>query len=199
MARENLISLSVEEPIWDRFFGVYPLVLVATLDPDGNHDIAPKHLAMPMGWHNRFGFVCTPRHHTYQNIQRSGVFTVSFPRPDQVALASLAASPRCDNDSKPIISAFPVSAATVVEGVLVDDCYLYLECELDRVVEPFEANSLIVGHIRAAQVVERALRRADRDDNDIVKDEPLLAYLYPFRFAVVDRSQGFPKPAGFKR
>jgi len=82
---------------------------------------------------------------------------------------------------------------------LVDGCYLYLECELDRIVEPFGVNSLIIGRIRAAQVAENALRQVDRDDNDVFKDEPLLAYLYPFRFAVVDRSQGFPKPAGFKR
>jgi len=104
---QELVSLSVDEPIWDRFFSVHPLVLVSTLDPDGNHDIAPKHLAMPLSWQNWFGFVCTPRHHTYQNIERTGEFTVSFPRPDQIALASLAASPRCDHDSKPIVSALP--------------------------------------------------------------------------------------------
>jgi len=196
---EDLISLPMDEPIWERFFSVYPLVLVSTLDPDGNHDIAPKHLAMPMSWQNWFGFVCTPSHHTYQNIQRSGEFTVSFPRPDQVALSSLAASPRCDHDSKPIISALPVSPAQSVNGVLVDHCYLFLECELDRIVEPFGINSLIIGRICAAQIAEQALRELDRDDNDVIKEEPLLAYLYPFRFAVIDRSQGFPKPAGFKR
>ena len=32
-------------------------------------------MAMPMSWKNHFGFVCTPRHNTYQNIQRSGQFS----------------------------------------------------------------------------------------------------------------------------
>ena len=76
-----LIELDISEPVWDRFFWVAPLVLVGTREPDGSHDLAPKHMAIPMGWQNYFGFVCTPSHHTYSNVQRSGVFTVLDYRP----------------------------------------------------------------------------------------------------------------------
>ena len=46
------------------------LVLVGKREPDGGHDLAPKHMSTPIGWDNYYGFVCTPRHHTYGNIQR---------------------------------------------------------------------------------------------------------------------------------
>ena len=74
---EHVRSLPLDEPVWERFFTVFPLVLVGTREEDGGHDLAPKHLAMPLSWGNWFGFVCTPRHRTYQNAVRTGAFTVS--------------------------------------------------------------------------------------------------------------------------
>ena len=71
--------------------------------------------------------------------------------------------------------------------------------ELDRMVDDLGDNSLIIGRILAAHVHRSALRGDDREDNDIIRDKPLFAYLYPERFAIIDRSQGFPMPAGFKR
>ena len=100
-------ELDVSQPVWDRFFWVAPLVLIGTQEPDGTHDLAPKHMAIPIGWENYYGFVCTPRHHTYANIQREGVFTVSYPRPSQLVLTSLAASPRCGEAEKPALAVLP--------------------------------------------------------------------------------------------
>ncbi len=196
---DDLVSLPMEEPIWERFFSVFPLVLVGTREEDAGYDLAPKHMAMPMSWKNWFGFVCTPRHRTYQNALRTGSFTVSYPRSEQIVLASLAAAPRTDSNQKPSLMALPVFPAQVVDGVLVDGCDLYLECELDRMVDDLGENSLIIGRVVAAHVHPHALRGDDREDNDIIRDKPLFAYLYPERFTIIDRSQGFPMPAGFKR
>ena len=74
---EHVRSLPLDEPVWERFFTVFPLVLVGTREEDGGHDLAPKHLAMPLSWGNWFGFVCTPRHRTYENAVRMGAFTFS--------------------------------------------------------------------------------------------------------------------------
>ena len=87
---ERIQSLDLAAPIWDSFYVVAPLVLIGTKDAGGDYNQAPKHMAFPMGWDNYFGFVCTPEHSTYQNIQRERVFTGTFPRPTQVILASLA-------------------------------------------------------------------------------------------------------------
>ena len=119
------IALDVSESIWERFFCVFPLVVVGTLEPDGTYDLAPKHLAMPMSWKNHFGFVCTPRHRTYQNIERTGEFTVTYARPSQAVLSSLAASPRCEDGSKPITAALPTRPAETVAGAFLDDGYLF--------------------------------------------------------------------------
>jgi flavin reductase (DIM6/NTAB) family NADH-FMN oxidoreductase RutF len=198
-SQKQLISLDLAQPIWDRFFSVAPLIIVGTKEPDGNYDLAPKHMAMPLGWDNYFGFICTPRHHTYQNIRREGVFTISFPQSEQVILASLSAAPRCDNQTKPSLGALPTFPATLIEGVFLENAYLFLECELDRIVDGFGENSLIAGKIVAAQVEEEALRSCDRDDQDLLLQSPLLVYLSPGRYAKLDRSFSFPFHAGFSR
>lgn len=195
----NLIELNLEEPVWNRFFSVYPLVVVGSVDEQGVLDLAPKHLAIPVSWQNYFGFVCTPRHGTYQNIRRSGEFTVSYVRPSQVVLASLAASPRCEDGDKPLTAALPTIPATRVAGGFLEDAYLYLECELHQIFDGFGENSLITGRVVAAQVAEDALRSSDLDDAELVRSAPLLAYLYPGRFAEIENSNVLPFPAGFKR
>lgn len=195
---DRLVELDVSEPIWDRFFWVAPLVLVGTMEPGGGHDLAPKHMAMPMSWQNYFGFVCTPRHQTYRNIKRDGMFTVSYPRPSQLLLASLAASPRWGEGEKPALDALAVFPATAVDGVLVEGAYLFLECELNRIIDGFGDNSLIIGEVVRAQLDTRAERVPDRDDQDLLQSEPLLAYLHPGRFSVVQQSNSFPFPAGMK-
>jgi hypothetical protein len=62
--RDNLVTFREDHPVWMRVFTVNPLVVVGTREESGAYDLAPKHLAMPMGWENYFGFVCTPRHNT---------------------------------------------------------------------------------------------------------------------------------------
>jgi flavin reductase (DIM6/NTAB) family NADH-FMN oxidoreductase RutF len=196
---DRLISLDINQPLWDRFFCVAPLVIIGTKEADGQYDLAPKHMAMPFGWDNYFGFICTPRHCTYQNIQREKAFTVSFPQPDQVLLTSLAAGPRCDHDQKPTLSILPTFKASTIDSVYLKQSYLFLECQLDRIIDGFGENSLIVGKIMAAQVDEAALRRSDKDDQDILLKVPLLVYLPPGRYSIVDHSFSFPFHAGFNR
>lgn len=200
MASATYTPLPMAEPVWERFFSVFPLVLVGTRESNGEHDLAPKHLAMPASWDNYFSFVCTPRHATYHNILRTGEFTVSYPRPEQLLSASLSASPRCgDKQQKTALQSIEVIPATKVDGVLVNQAYVHLECRLEKMVDGLGDNSLIIGKIIAAQVAEEALRAMDRDDNDLFTQAPLLAYLYPFRFSIIDKSQGFPVPEGFAR
>ena len=199
VAQEALVSLDITHSIWERFFMVAPLVLVGSRNPGGTYNVAPKHMALPLGWENYYGFVCSPRHHTYRNIVAHGQFTVSFPSPGQILTASLAAAPRWDDDSKPGLQAVDTFPARVVDGRLVRECYAYLECQLDRVVDGFGANGLIVGRIIAAHVAEQALRTLDRDDNDLLQQVPLLAYVDPGRFARIEDTAAFPFPAGFAR
>lgn len=193
------ISLDVKHPIWDRFFIVAPLVIVGTREPHGGFDLAPKHMAGPMSWDNWFGFVCTPRHHTYANAVREGVFTVSWPTPAQLLQASMAAAPRYPSEGKPALDALETIPASVVTGALLAGAWLHAECVTDRVVDDLGKNSLVIGRIVAASADARSLRAPDRDDQDLVHDAPLLAYLHPGRYAEVSASRAFPFPAGMRR
>ena len=197
--REKLVTLSGDLPIWERVFTVNPLVVVGTREREGGYDLAPKHRAFSLGWDNYFGFVCTPRHSTYHNARREGVFTVSYPKPTQVVLASLAASPREADGTKPSVHALTTFPAREIDGVFIKDAYLHLECALDRIVDDFGENSLICGRIMAAHVEEDYLRASDRDDNDLVHASPLLAYLSPGRYARIADSNSFPFPKDFTR
>jgi flavin reductase (DIM6/NTAB) family NADH-FMN oxidoreductase RutF len=196
---QTLVKLDLDKPIWDRFFWVSPLSVVGTLEEDGTPNLAPKHMATPMGWQNYFGFVCTPRHSTYRNIERDGVFTVSMPRPDQVVLASLCAAPRCDDSAKPVLEALQTRPAVRVPGVHLAQSYLFFECELDRIVDGFGENSLVVGRIVEAAVAQDSLRTLERDAQDLIHHAPMLAYLQPWRFASIEQTYRFPLPDGFER
>lgn len=195
---DNLVSLDTNLPIWSRVFTVAPLVLIGTREPNGDADLAPKHMVTPMGWENYFGFVCTPRHSTYRNVQRSGVFTVSYPSPSQLIFTSLTAAPRCGDD-KPNLLALPTFPAKHVDCVLIRDAYLYFECEHFKTIDDFGDNSLITGRIIAAYARQDALRSSDGDDQELIRQAPLLAYLAPGRFAKVEQSYSFPFPAGMQK
>jgi flavin reductase (DIM6/NTAB) family NADH-FMN oxidoreductase RutF len=197
-SNQRSIRIPTDSPVWSSFFTVAPLVLVATRESDGGHDIAPKHMAMPLGWQNYYCFVCSPRHATQRNIEATGEFTVSYPRAEQIVQISMAAAPREHDDSKPSLAAVETFPATTVDGLLVKDAYLWLECRLDRIVDGFGDNSLIVGSVVAASVDERALRVSDSDDSDVIHASPLLAYLAPGRFASVGESFSFPFPVDFR-
>jgi flavin reductase (DIM6/NTAB) family NADH-FMN oxidoreductase RutF len=197
--RQSRVPLPVDSPIWGSFFTVAPLVLVGTMESDDDaHDLAPKHMAMPLGWSNFFCFACSPRHATQQNAERSGEFTVSFPRPEQVVETSLAAGPRDEGGEKPSLAGIPTFRASRVQGVLVRDAYLWLECRLERVIEGFGENSLIIGEIVAAAVDADFKRDAESDDADLIASSPLLAYLSPGRFARIQGSNSFPYHTNFR-
>jgi flavin reductase (DIM6/NTAB) family NADH-FMN oxidoreductase RutF len=196
---DDLVRLREDETVWERVFTASPLVLVGTKEENGDYDLAPKHMALPLGWQDYFGFVCTPRHRTYHNARRERSFTVTYPRPTQVLLASLAASPREDADRKPLLDALTTFPATEVDGIFLHDGYLFLECLLDNIIDDFGEDALIVGRIVAAHVHRDYLRASERGDHDLIFDSPLLAYLSPGRYAAIKETFSFPFPANFMR
>ena len=197
---KETIKLDVSQPIWSRFFYVAPLVLIGTKDENGQVDFAPKHMAMPMGWDNFYGFVCTPSHMTYQNIEQTGVFSVTCVRPTQLLLTSLAATPRCDNDeNKAILERLNTFPASQVDAEFLQDGYVFLECQHHQTIEGFGENALITGKVVAAHVSKDALRDSETDDAELINHSPLLAYLHPYRFSEVRQTNQFPRPAGMKR
>lgn len=190
--KTRYIALDTERSVFDQVFNVAPLILVGTLEADGSPNLAPKHMACQLSWGNDFGFVCTPNHATYRNIERDGVFTVSFPNPNQVLQVSLAAGGRCSDNQKPTMQHLPTVRARSIEGVLLKDAYLQLECKLNKMVDGFGENVLIAGVIQHAVAAEDLTLQDPATDWQRLAKHPLLTYLHPGRFARIDESFTFP-------
>lgn len=196
---EKIVELDTGKPVWDHCFMVAPLVLVGTKDEDGSLDLAPKHMAFPMGWQNYFGFVCSSRHHTHANIERTGEFTVSYTRPSQVLYTSLAATPRSTDGQKTVLQVFATFPAKKIDCEFIEDAYLFLECRHYKTIDGFGQNCLITGEVVAAYARADFIRSSELDDQELIHDAPLMAYLPPGRFATISRSNAFPFPANMKR
>lgn len=196
----KLVQLDTGLPIWPHVYTVAPLVVIGTKEGEG-YNMAPKHMAMPLGRDNYFGFVCTPDHSTWRNVLRDKCFTVSFPKPDQVVLTSLAASPRCGDHhtNKPILDGLPTFMAEHIDAPFLRESYFYLECELIKVVDGFGRYGLIAGRIIGAYVDEDSKIYSEHDDGSLIYKSPLLAYLALGRFAEIKESRAFPFPRGFEK
>lgn len=196
----SMIEITDDPYLWDRFFMVHALLIIGSKEENGEYNMAPKHMAMPLGFGPYLGFMGTPRKSTYRNVKREEVFTVSFPRPDQLVFSSLAASSREEDDTKPVIGELPTVEAQKIEGRFLEDSYLQLECTLSEIMGKFGEWEMVVGKIVAAYVHEDALRQQgdDADDGRLIAEAPLLAYLHPGRFSTIKKSTAFPLPKDFK-
>ena len=194
------VSLDITEPIWSHFFTVAPLVIIGTKEGVG-YDMAPKHMAIPMGFNNYFGFVCTPDHRTYHNVVNNEEFSVSYLLPKQIIQAAISASPRHDSISKSdeIITALPTVNGTHTDTLLMEDSYIHLECKLHKIIDGFDKNSMITGKIISASVHPDYLRVSEKDERDQIASNPLLAYVADGRFASVGETFNFPYPKNFCR
>jgi len=199
LSLHDFYTLETSNPIWDRIFTIAPLIVIGTKEGD-NYNLAPKHMATPIGFDNYFGFVCTPNHSTYHNIKISNEFTVSFPRPDHVTLASLSASPRCDGNlnTKPIVDSLPTIKASLVDALCLEASYLFFECRLHEIIDGFNENSIITGKIVSAHVDKNYLKASEKDEQQQLKENPLLVYIAKGRFAKITETYNFPFPKNFK-
>ncbi len=186
LTQDKYVLLDNITSIWDQIFTVAPLVVVGTKEKEG-YDLAPKHMAMPLGFGNYFGFVCTPRHNTFSNVLASGGFTVSFPLPEQIITTSLSASPRmdCISKSEGIVNALPILKAPSMDAPIIADAYFYLECELHKIIDGFDDYSIITGTIKAAYAHRDYIKVSEMDEQEQILKNPLLVYIAPGRFAKI--------------
>ena len=193
-------KLDISNPIWEQIFTVAPLVVIGTKE-GSKYDLAPKHMAIPIGFDNYFGFVCTPKHKTYHNIKKTKNFTVSFPLPNQVVLASLSASPRCEENlgAKPIIDILPTLKASTIDALFLAESYLFLECKLFKIIDGFNENSIITGTIRAAYCHKDYLRVSEIFANRPWAIYTNIGFSLSCCCSSFSETYNFPFPKDFKR
>lgn len=199
----NLVSLDPEQPFWERVYTVSSLVVIGSRNTKGEYSLTPKHMVTPLGLEDYFGFVSTPKLKTYHDVIETGAFTVSYPRPSQLPQASLAASAHGGNidgkQDEPELDQLPTLPATEVDGIFLKDAYLFLECELERTVDGLGKNSFLIGQVKAVHIHKDALRVTEQDDQELIRDHPLLAYISPDRCTTIEETTAFPFPAGMRK
>jgi flavin reductase (DIM6/NTAB) family NADH-FMN oxidoreductase RutF len=126
---------------------------------------------------------------------------VSFPKPDQVVLTSLAASPRCGDHltEKPILQGLPTVKSKNIDALFLKDSHVYLECSLFKVIQGFGSFGLIAGKITSAWVDEDSKVWSGSDPASLINSNPLLAYIATGRFASIKETHEFPFPKGFEK
>ena len=101
--------------------------------------------------------------------------------------------------ARPVIDLIRTFPAAEIDGFFAEDGYLYFECRHFKTVDGFGDNCLITGEIVAAYAEPEFLRSSEIDDQQLVHDSPLFAYLSPGRFAAIERSNAFPFLANMKK
>lgn len=188
-----LVSLELEPPIWDRFFTVAPLVVVGTRNADGSYDLYTTHRGYPLGPTNLFAFLGPPDATATANAVRERAFAVSFLSPQQVVEASIAAAGTDEGGSHPLLAEIPTFPAQRIDARLLTNARVFLECRLERIVEDLGGSMLVVGSIVAAHVDHESRRMSDRDDYDLLRHNPLLAFVAPGRVAAIEQTDAFPE------
>ena len=187
-----LLSLELEQPIWDRFFTVAALVVIGTRNTDGSYDLFGTHQGYPLEPANLFAFLASPLETAVANALRERAFSVSFPRPQQVVEASIAAAAATDKGPHPLAAEIQTFPAQRIDAPLLSKAQLFLECQVDRVVEDLDDRVLVIGSLVAAHLDPDCRRLSDRDDADLLRRNPLLAFVAPGRVTAIAQTDAFP-------
>jgi flavin reductase (DIM6/NTAB) family NADH-FMN oxidoreductase RutF len=182
-----------------RYFTVKPLILVTTLGLKGLPNVAPKTQNMDVGrCEQYFAFVCTPQHHTYQNLKANKEFVVNYPGPELIERVSAAAQLAEDSDEIALAGLTSIPSV-VVKPPRIKECYLHLECKLVE-IKDLEDSSLILGKIvaRSADKEVSFERGKSKENIRLLSKRPLLAYIYPDHYTKINVAEEFIFPKNYK-
>jgi len=180
-------------------FSIKPIILVTTLGSNGLPNVAPKTQCTSIGRHEEyFAFVCTPRHHTYQNAKADGEFVVNYPGPELIERVS-AASQFAENVDEVVLSGLTSIPSLVVKPPRIKECRVHLECEVAD-VKDLDDGSIILGKVVSRSGDrEISFKKGTAEENiNLLSTHPLLTYVYPNHYASINTAEKFIFPKNYK-
>jgi flavin reductase (DIM6/NTAB) family NADH-FMN oxidoreductase RutF len=119
-----------------------PVILVTTVDLNGNVDCSPKNWCTVAGSHG-FAFVCNTEHDCYQNIQTTGEFVVNVPGVELVdKLHPLARKGHASWENELKRAGLTELSSTKVRPPRVKECRVHMECRAEWLHEVDSAMDL---------------------------------------------------------
>ena len=172
--REDLVTLGQDWPVWDRVFTVNPLVLIGTRERERWIRPRPQAHGVPHGLGELLRVRLHPAPRDLPQRQARGRLHRQLSEADAGRPREPGGITQRERRFQASLYALPTFPASEVDGVFIQDAYLFLECVLDRIVDDFGENSLIAGRVVAAHVSEDYLRASERDDNDLIHESRYL-------------------------
>jgi len=182
-----------------RYFSVKPIVLVTTLGPSNIPNVAPKTQCMDVGRHEEyFAFVCTPKHHTYQNAKANKEFVANYPGPELIEEVS-ATSQFAENVDEVALAGLTGIPSLVVKPPRIRECRVHLECKVME-VKDLDVASIILGKIVARSASQEvSFERGKAEESiSLLLNHPLLAYVYPNHYTTIRAATEFIFPKNYK-
>ncbi|MFA5764297.1 MAG: flavin reductase family protein [archaeon] len=123
------------------------VVLISTVDKDGNQNIAPHSEFINLYEEDRFLVVIDKTHDTYKNILETGEFVVALPTIDIAKSISI-----CGKSFEKGVSEFNHASLTPLKAnkvcaPLVKECVANFECELYKEYETLDNGAIIIGKV----------------------------------------------------
>lgn len=159
MRMKEKVGLVPDKHAWKPSPLVGQIVLVTTLNADGQSNIAPKSWISMMAFEpSLLALGCNLSHWTAQNILRSREFVVNIPGEE---LAEVVWSTHTRPHPRPVqsVGLTPIPAQKV-RPPLVEECKAHLECVLNHHLT-FGKEVIFLGEIVAGSVDKAALERRD--------------------------------------
>jgi flavin reductase (DIM6/NTAB) family NADH-FMN oxidoreductase RutF len=178
------VSPSSDKRTWRPSPLLGQIVLVTSLDEDGQSNVAPKSWLSMMAFEpSLLALGCNRAHWTAQNILRRQEFVVSIPGDE---LAEVVWRSHILPHPRPVesIGLTPI-AAQKVRPPLIEECKAHLECLLVQHLA-FGAELVILGQVVAASMDREAL-----DAHDPYEYLRLFTFLEDGTYGVIEKGRRF--------
>ncbi len=146
------IAFPVDKADWHPSVLPGPIVLISTVDAQGEPNIAPKSWISMMAFRGPvLAFGCHRSHATARNAEEAGEFVVNFP--PEALVERIWAMPASHGAERIARSGLTLLPARQVASPLIGECKAHLECKLEAVTR-MGAEVVVFGKIVAASIDE---------------------------------------------
>ena len=144
------IAFPVDKADWHPSVLPGPIVLVSTVDTQGEPNVAPKSWISMMAFRGPVLAVgCHRSHATARNAEEAGEFVVNFP--PEALVERIWAMPASHGTERIARSGLTLLPASQVAPPLIGECKAHLECKLEAITR-LRAEVVIFGKIVAASI-----------------------------------------------